>query len=273
MKKILAFDIDGTSINGRRRVSDETISVLKEVSNAGYYLVPTTGRCLDAIPSKMTRELSMDYAITSNGSRVTNLNTGEDSLLECIPHDTAAQIIRILQKNRVLVNIHVEGQCYDQSYFVQNLRRIFFNNDFTAYPIIKDMATYVEKNQIKVEKIQVFSFSRKQLERCVEDMRVIDSIAYPMSQKHYLEVTMDHANKGNALEHLAETLGVEMSAVVAVGDDTNDLAMFRVAGTTIAMGNAGEKLKEIADHVTDTHRREGFAKGLKEYVLNNKEGL
>ena len=273
MKKILAFDIDGTSINGRRRVSDDTINVLKEMSDAGYFLVPTTGRCLDAIPSKMTRELSMDYAITSNGSRVTNLKSGEDSFLECIPYATAAQIIRILQKNRVLMNIHVEGQCYDESCFVQTLRRIFFNNDFTAYPIIRDMATYVEEKHIDVEKIQVFALSRERLERCVKDMQAIESIAYPMSQKHYLEITIDHANKGNALEHLAESLDIDMSAVVAVGDDTNDLEMFRVAGTCIAMGNAREKLKDKADHITDTNKREGFAKGLKEFVLNNKEGL
>ncbi|MGA3882527.1 HAD hydrolase family protein, partial [Bacillus pumilus] len=70
------------------------------------------------------------------------------------------------------------------------------------------------------------------------------------SADHNLEIVSKDASKGQALARLAERLGVPLSQTAAVGDSLNDESRLRAAGVGVAMGNARQDMKEIADHVT-----------------------
>jgi hydroxymethylpyrimidine pyrophosphatase-like HAD family hydrolase len=74
-------------------------------------------------------------------------------------------------------------------------------------------------------------------------------------------------HKGAALEKIAAYHGMSREDTIAVGDSDNDRTMLEWAGAGIAMGNAEEDLKQIADHVTDTGRNAGLAKAFKKYGL------
>jgi Cof subfamily protein (haloacid dehalogenase superfamily) len=87
------------------------------------------------------------------------------------------------------------------------------------------------------------------------------------SQAYYLDITHPLANKGAALAVLAELMGVRMNEIAVLGDGSNDLAMFAVAGLSIAMGNAGDEVKAKADLVTGANDKEGFAQAVEQFVL------
>lgn len=87
------------------------------------------------------------------------------------------------------------------------------------------------------------------------------------SQPYYLDITPPGLDKGTFLEALSWRLGITPAAIAVLGDMTNDLAMFRKAGMSIAMGNASDDVKACATHATAANTDDGFAKAIEEYVL------
>jgi Cof subfamily protein (haloacid dehalogenase superfamily) len=89
------------------------------------------------------------------------------------------------------------------------------------------------------------------------------------SQSYYLDVTPPGLDKGTFLESLSRRLDVPPGAIAVLGDMANDLAMFKKAGMSIAMGNATDEVKASATHATAANTDDGFAKAIEEYVLGS----
>ena len=68
------------------------------------------------------------------------------------------------------------------------------------------------------------------------------------------------------LERLSAVLGVSLSDLIAIGDNYNDVEMLRLAGTSVAMGNAPEDIQRMATLVTKTNNEDGVAYAL-EHLL------
>jgi Cof subfamily protein (haloacid dehalogenase superfamily) len=88
------------------------------------------------------------------------------------------------------------------------------------------------------------------------------------SQSYYLDITPPGVNKGTFVQTIAHRLGVSTDLVATIGDMQNDLAMFHVSGTSFAMGNATDDVKQQATHVTASNEDEGFAKAM-EMILDS----
>jgi len=87
------------------------------------------------------------------------------------------------------------------------------------------------------------------------------------SQPYYLDITHPRANKGDAVRTLAGRLGYALADTVVLGDMTNDIAMFRVAGFAIAMGQAPPSVKAAAQAVTLANTEDGWAEAVRTLVL------
>jgi hypothetical protein len=87
------------------------------------------------------------------------------------------------------------------------------------------------------------------------------------SKAHYLELTHPSVNKGHALALLAEKLHIGREEVMAIGDSNNDYHMVEYAGFGVAMGNASERVKGIAQAVTGHNNAHGVAEAIEKYVL------
>jgi Cof subfamily protein (haloacid dehalogenase superfamily) len=91
------------------------------------------------------------------------------------------------------------------------------------------------------------------------------------SQSYYLDVTPPGCNKGTFVQAMTRRLGIASDAVATIGDMQNDLPMFRESGISIAMGNATDDVKKVANHVTATNEDEGFAKAIEMILKNNEQ--
>lgn len=89
------------------------------------------------------------------------------------------------------------------------------------------------------------------------------------SQSYYLDVTPPGQDKGVFVRAMSKRLGIPTEAIATIGDMQNDLAMFRVSGTSIAMGNASDEVKAQATLVTDSNENEGFAKAIDMIISRN----
>ena len=87
------------------------------------------------------------------------------------------------------------------------------------------------------------------------------------SQPYYLDVTNPEANKGGVVAYLSRTLGIDAGQIATIGDQPNDVLMFKPSGFAIAMGNASEAVQKEADAVTDSYDDEGFAKAVEKFIL------
>lgn len=88
------------------------------------------------------------------------------------------------------------------------------------------------------------------------------------STPFYLEILNRDASKGNAVKELSEKLGIKQSEVICIGDQENDVTMLEFAGLGIAMGNAPERIKQLADYTTASNNDSGVAKAIQKFVLD-----
>ena len=82
-----------------------------------------------------------------------------------------------------------------------------------------------------------------------------------------MEINQGHANKGEALLALAKHLGIEREQTLAFGDGLNDLSMLKEAGVGVAMANACDEAKALADWVTLSCDEDGVARGIEKFCF------
>jgi Cof subfamily protein (haloacid dehalogenase superfamily) len=90
------------------------------------------------------------------------------------------------------------------------------------------------------------------------------------SKPYFLEIGNREATKGLALAELAQSLKIDSSQVMAIGDSWNDLDMLEYAGIGVAMENAMPDVKKVAQYVTRSNDDEGVAEAIELLVLNKK---
>ncbi|MDU1855219.1 MAG: HAD-IIB family hydrolase, partial [Clostridium baratii] len=103
--------------------------------------------------------------------------------------------------------------------------------------------------------------AREELESLNTNMEIVSS------WNDNFEVMRNGSTKGDAVRYLANYFGIDKEEVMCIGDSENDLSMIKYAGTGIAMGNASEDIKSVADYVTDTNVNDGVAKAINKFVL------
>ena len=96
-----------------------------------------------------------------------------------------------------------------------------------------------------------------------------DSALAVRSQSYYLDITPPGQDKGSFIDAMAQREGIRRDEIAVLGDMQNDLAMFKRAGLSIAMGNATDDIKAQASHVTAANTEDGFAKGIDWILARN----
>jgi Cof subfamily protein (haloacid dehalogenase superfamily) len=94
-----------------------------------------------------------------------------------------------------------------------------------------------------------------------------EHVSAARSQPYYLDVTHPTANKGVVVERLADYYKIPLEQMATLGDQPNDVLMFKRSGISIAMGNASEDVQHDATFVTASNDDEGFAKAVEEFIL------
>jgi hypothetical protein len=87
------------------------------------------------------------------------------------------------------------------------------------------------------------------------------------SQTYFVDVTHPEANKGHVVRYLSSMYDIPVEQIATIGDMHNDLSMFAVSGTSIAMGNADDEVQAAANEVTSSNEEEGFARAVERFIL------
>ncbi|MBQ8662655.1 MAG: HAD family phosphatase [Eubacterium sp.] len=274
-KGIIALDLDGTLLNSKKELSKKNLEALYAASNAGFEIVPTTGRFYGGMP-QIIRDLPfVRYVITINGAEVKDLTNGTVVYKAEIPCQQAIDLMFWLDQYEVIYDCYMENKGWMSISHKNNID--LFVEDFHSRKMLHDLRRpvpelkkFLMEEQSDVQKIQFFS-NNTELRR---DLMTKLTLNYPnlsvsSALPQNIEINQIHANKGEALLALADYLKIDHAATYAFGDGLNDLSMIKSAGMGIAMANSAPKVLSAADRSVPSCDEDGVAWGIETYILKS----
>lgn len=289
--KMIVMDMDGTLLNSKREISEETRDALISAQEKGIRIVLASGRSYRSL-LQYGEILRMPefggYFIGVNGAALTNTATMEHEIIRQLQLDEINEIFNAVKPYEIEVMGVLDETIYD--YIPDSLRELkrqfrIDNNiqddvPWTAgtFSMVEDQRKnkYVNIYDIKgpeeidqaVNKV-CLAHTKETLEKPYEWLMENLSHKYHFARTsmQWIECAPLGINKGSAILRLAEELGFTSNEIIVFGDGENDLTMFNAVKYPVAMGNAMEKVKEAAFEITLDNNSNGISAFLKKYNL------
>ena len=276
--RLVALDLDGTLLNHEGQVTPRTRAALQAAADRGVAIVPATGRPLGNLPPVVAQLPGVRYAITSNGAAVWDL--GADPLAAVYSrYSNAAQrhTAEPVCLLRHLLPVEASRAVFDLFMEYPGGMSVFWNGysvkdqagvDFTAarfarlhstearqpddgrFLVVRDLREWMSRHAHEIEKQCLFFAEQDQVPQALARFRAMPGIEVVQGSPENIEVTDAGVDKGEALLALADHLGIDRAATLAVGDSENDRAMLEKAGIAAVMANGMPQIKALADLVT-----------------------
>jgi len=251
--RLFAFDLDGTLLDSRKRISAANAAAIRDMSARGAAVVLASGRLGTGV-RRYAPELGVDPAlVTLNGAEVfTSSGAGAERVYYAPLSPARAEYLTRYGVGRpVAVNFYRDDRLYTVK-TVDNARwtDLYHEQTGVAYNFLDDFAAMEGVSPSKI----IFVGDPAYIDGEEGRFRALwddGSVYVCRSWDHYLEFMDPKANKGLGLEAVCAALGVSLSAAAAYGDAENDMPMLTAAGFGAAMRNAPEKIKRCAARVTE----------------------
>lgn len=246
--KLLALDIDGTIVKEHtNEVSPLVKKALQKAKEVVTIALVSARAWKDQKLILDELQLPPSYHVIENGTKVMNPN-GELEYTKFIPGDEVATIRQLSQNLCQSIGLCIEG---------------------------KWLPEYINPNKDLVTTLSLIA------ER--EKAELIPSLLEQLPQKysvtvgnHWSEPTwgvalISHqdASKGGGLRYIQEKLGISPAETIAVGDGASDVPMMNYAGIKVAMGNAEQKMKDVATYIAPSVLENGVAHIVEKYFFSN----
>jgi Cof subfamily protein (haloacid dehalogenase superfamily) len=263
--KLLVADVDGTLVTQAKMLTRRSIDAVARLGQAGIAVVLTSGR-----PPRGMAMLVQPLRVTTplaafNGGLVVRPDLVTVLAKHTLPHDVALTVSEFLLGAGVDVWVYRGSDWFVRDAKAPHVAREQHTVQFDP-TVIADVRSVLDD----AVKIVGVSDDELRLEKCEAELRarIGAHASAARSQPYYLDVTHPDANKGTVVRECARVLGVPLEAVAAIGDMPNDVLMFAIAGTSIAMGNASREVQRTARYVTTSNEEEGFANAIDRFILS-----
>jgi hypothetical protein len=265
MYKAVFLDMDGTLLKSDHSVSEATRETLQKLIGEGIAVILVSARPLDAmLPTATFIGLEKSPLISLNGSYIVQDEKPIFQAVIDLPTTTAlAAEIRSFQAT---VAYYVQRQWYAErnDAWTEHEQKIM-EVKLQVQPFEEMAAIWASRNT-GPNKMMVMSepSSIAAIQQHLISLYAGRLNIYP-SKPTYLEIMDTKASKSNALRFLIERMGIGREETIAMGDNYNDGEMIKFAGMGVAMGNAPDEIKALADYVTDTNNEDGVRKALERF--------
>lgn len=288
MIKLIASDMDGTLLNEKHKIDEETVVAIKKAEEAGIVFAISTGREYDTVEPVLKENNIKCQCVLMNGAEYRD---EEGNILQeiNIEQNTATRIIHILQEEKVTARIFTNKGIYTTDTKEEALKEMFyrtlsFNPHFTqdkAMEVAKVQPYFVNlkyisdldeflNSDMEIRKFVAFHNNIELINKMKKIIGEIKGVAVSSSFKDNIEITNITAQKGIILAKVAEKMGFKRDEVLVLGDSFNDYSMFTEFTESVAMGNAIPEIKEIAKYITDTNINLGVAKAIYKVLEEQK---
>lgn len=266
---LIAFDMDGTLLNSNKEISEDSKEAIIKATNAGKYVVLSTGRCLPELVRIMPEIPTVRYIIAASGALVYDFHEKKVISRNPIDEATVLEMLTILEGEDVMIHIHSD-KSYTQkdkashmADYNMGIYQVAFNKVATKVDDIK--AAFLEEH-FPAYKFNVYPREVSQREEFKAKFSHLP-LTFAYAEIASLECSKKGISKASGLRSLCDYLGIEVSRTIAVGDSDNDLAILKEAGLAIAMGNSTENALALADVVVNDNDHGGCVQAINNYLL------
>jgi Cof subfamily protein (haloacid dehalogenase superfamily) len=271
--RLVALDLDDTLLQQDLTISNANREACKAVSDLGVFVILASGRTIHSM-EKYARELGIagqgNYLVCYNGAEIWDMGSGADLYERRIPPKLCREIVRLLTDRGFPFQFYL-----DSGRILASRRNKWTDMDskLTGLPIdvIDDLEPHMARGQLKF----VVGGDPDELPRLYAELTTLlaGKAEILISKPYFLEILAEGTDKGDALEVLAERLGMGMDSVLAIGDAQNDLGMVEKAGFGCAPSNAIPAVRRAARYVSPfSNDEDAVAEILRHFILT-KEAL
>lgn len=288
MIKLIATDMDGTLLNASHEISPENQQAIRYAQEQGITVVIATGRAFyEANTPVADTDLKVPY-ICLNGAEVRD-ETFNIMSTSHLNHELVNKVTSKLKDEGIYYQIYTNRGIYtenpqkDLDIYIDIAERAGQQADVEKIKAgiqkridngtLKVVESYDDIEDIPGElimKVLAFNPDLEKMDRIGQELASSPNLAISSSSRGNLEITHSDAQKGIALETIAERLGVKMENVMAIGDNLNDVSMLERVGYPVAMDNAAPEVKAIAKYTTDTNENSGVGKAIMKLINDNQ---
>ena len=264
MYKLIAIDIDDTLLNDQNQVTEKTKQALKAAQEAGVTITLATGRMF-ASAQQIAKQIELNVPIiTYQGSLVKTLMDEQVLYQRDVPQEAALELLEYVKEHKLHLQLYVN----DTLFGIEDNDRIksYSKNSNIPYIIEPDFNKLINEPNHKMLIIDEPHILDSHIPILQEKLGHVLHIT--KSKPNFLEFMHKQGTKGEALKFIANYINCELSETIAIGDAWNDREMIQVAGLGVAMGNAVEPLKELADYITLSNDRDGVAYAINKFIFN-----
>lgn len=280
--KLVALDIDGTTVNTQGVLTNETADMIRKVVKMGIPVCLVTGRNLHNA-RKISEKLNVRTPMICADGAVMYDPVDKKNIFEKVfKKEQLGEILEIMERNDVYVEMSSDKHYYQYikykelgkynyggspNNFMGKFQRMIKNN----VRFVKNVHKFAEKgykiNQILfVGNPENVKQAKKELfDKNYENLEYRDDL-----WDNVVFIVHKNAKKSGGVKLLIEHYGFKMEEVIAIGDELNDIDMIANAGLGIAVGNAHQRIKDVAKFVTLTNDKNGVAYALEKFIINGE---
>ena len=270
--KMVGLDLDGTLLSEKKELLPYTMDVLRRALDAGIVVLVATGRPWMGVPEELRKFPGMRYALTSNGARIIDTDTGEILEEHLLPPELAKKTLEICGKYDTLQEVYFDGQGYAEADKMAHVEKYHRNPNMWKYfrttrKPVEDLFGMIDRENRGLDKVQALFADMEERKKAWKDLEAVRGLELVGSLKYNIEINAAGVNKGTGLVRLGKLLGIKREEIMACGDGDNDTVMLSEVGFGVAMANAEEQVKAAADYITESNDEEGAAKAIEKFAL------
>ena len=260
---LVLADVDGTLVTEDKVLTQRAQAAVHRLHEAGIRFAITSGRPPEGM-AMLFDPLRLETPIAGfNGGLFVKRDL---SIIEqkTLPTDVATSAIELIRKHGMDAWVYRGNDWLITKLDAPHVAREAWTVKFQP-KVVADFTDVLDS----VAKIVGISDDLEKVQRCEADAQAAFGAraTASRSQPYYLDVTNKDANKGAVVEYLSRHIEVPPEEIATIGDQPNDVLMFKRSGFSIAMGNASDQVKAHASATTDSYNDEGFAKAMERYIL------
>ncbi|ERI91785.1 Cof-like hydrolase [Clostridiales bacterium oral taxon 876 str. F0540] len=271
--KLICIDLDGTLLDDECQISEKNKQALKAAVDRGIRIAFTTGRLFTSARLHASKAGIKVSIIGSNGAYIREID-GEEAIFQCpLDRQGVDKVCDVIEKYNLDINFNTFDRVITDYELPPTNNHVLANKTVSEELKIK---FGVHKNLREIYDIykeglfKVLMFSKNGTETIKKarlELEEFGGLEIASSKADNIEVMAKGMTKGRGIKTLAEILGINEEEIMCIGDSENDISMFNASGLKIAMGNATEELKAMADYVTETNINSGVGKAIEKFIL------
>jgi hypothetical protein len=268
MYKILALDIDGTLLNTKKEITPAVAAAVSRLQDAGIPVLIASGRPMQGI-RHVADGLHMNerggYILSFNGGRITEYKSGEVIYSKPVSQKYYKEVIEYAD------TLDASILTYDGDEIITEKpdnKYVDIESSVVRMPVrkVENLYETIVRDNVAVDKFLIVGepeYMISQVEKMAEHFK--GRLNVFQSEPFFIEVVPLGIDKASSLGVLLDRLGMTREELAACGDGKNDVTMIDYAGMGIAMENACDEVKAVADYITDSCDNDGVAKAIDKF--------